>query len=154
MRRHDKEITDREVVNEIIKNSEICRLGFTDVNQAYIVPVNYAFHDGSIFIHSARAGRKIDLIRKNNRVCFEIEGPNEIVKDAIPCNWSARYRSVMGQGTIEILEDKQSKITGLDLIMRKYDAQMELTYDDAVLARMLILKLTIESVTGKQSGNW
>lgn len=152
MRRHDKEITDSGLINEIMKTSEICRLGFTDGDEAYIVPVNYAYDNGNLYIHSAPAGKKIDLIRKNNKVSFEIENCYEIVKGEIACNWSAKYRSVMGRGRIEILEDTASKVRGLDLIMRKHGATIELRYDEAVLAKMVILKLSVESVTGKQSG--
>ena len=60
----------------------------------------------------------------------------------------------MGKSTITIDNDPVAKKKGLDLIMRKYGADMELNYEENSLARMTILMLKIESVTGKQSGNW
>ena len=154
MRRLDKEITDEKVMDEILLRSDICRLGLVDNDEAYIVPVNYAYENDIIYIHSAHAGKKMELMKQNNKVSFEIELHHEIVKSNIPCGWTAKYRSIMGKGTITIDNDPVAKKKGLDLIMRKYGADMELNYEENSLARMTILMLKIESITGKQSGNW
>jgi nitroimidazol reductase NimA-like FMN-containing flavoprotein (pyridoxamine 5'-phosphate oxidase superfamily) len=154
MRRLDKEITNQDVLSEILNKSEICRLGFVDNGEAYIVPVNFAYADGVIYIHSAHEGRKMDLLKKNNRVTFEMEYFHEIVTGPKACNWTTRYRSVMGKGSICINNDIEVKKKGLDLIMRKYGAEIDLVYDEKILSRMTILILTIQSVTGKQSGDW
>ncbi|MDD4990783.1 MAG: pyridoxamine 5'-phosphate oxidase family protein [Paludibacter sp.] len=154
MRRLDKQITDPDLINTILEKSDICRLGLVENNEAYIVPVNFAWSEGIIYIHTAQQGRKMNIIRANNRVSFEMELHHEIVESEITCGWTAKYRSVMGKGTITIDDNPTSKKRGLDLIMRKYGATMELNYDEKVLSRMTILKLEIESVTGKQSGEW
>lgn len=154
MRRLDKEITDNKVIEEILLRSDICRLGLVDNAEAYIVPVNYAYQNNVIYIHSAHAGKKIELLKQNSKVSFEIELHHEIVKNDIPCGWTAKYRSVMGRGTITIDNDPTIKKKGLDLIMRKYGAEMELNYEEKTLARMTLLILKIDSLTGKQSGNW
>ncbi len=154
MRRLDKLIADENVINEILLKTDICRLGLVENNEAYIVPVNFAYSEGVIYIHSALSGRKMDIIRLNNKVTFEMEYHHEIVKSDIPCGWTAKYRSVTGSGTITIVTDDTSKKHGLDLIMRKYGAEMELNYESGPLSRMVILQLKIESLTGKQSGNW
>ncbi|MBG0858659.1 MAG: pyridoxamine 5'-phosphate oxidase family protein [Bacteroidales bacterium] len=154
MRRKDREIKDNKIIEEILLKSDICRLGLIDNNEAYIVPVNYGYKDGIIYIHSAPAGRKIELIRKDNRVSFEVEFTSEIVRNKIPCKWASRYRSVMGKGTVLIVDEINSKKKGLDLILKKYGAAGDLGYDDSALSRMVLLKLIITSVTGKQSGNW
>lgn len=152
MRRADKQITNPEVLNEILDKSHLCRLGLVDNGEAYIVPVNFAHSGGILYIHSAPNGRKMEIIKTCNRVNFEMELDYSISKNEIPCGWTEKYRSVMGKGMIEIVTDSPSKKAGLDLIMRKYGAEMELNYDENILSRMVILKLTIEYVTGKQSG--
>ena len=154
MRRKDQEITDVQVIHEILSESEVCRLGLVENGEAYIVPVNYAYDNGTIYIHSAPEGRKIELLRQNNLVTFETELPAEITRDNIPCKWSAKYRSVMGKGIISIRSDKESKKRGLDLIMKKYGADKELNYNESSLSGMIILELRITSVNGKQSGDW
>jgi len=154
MRRKEKEITDNQVIQKILSESEVCRLGLVDNGEAYIVPVNYAYDNGTIYIHSAPEGRKIELLRQNNFVTFEIELPPEIFRDNTPCKWSTKYRSVMGKGIISILSDTVSKKRGLDLIMKKYGAGGDLNYNESSLTKMIILELRITSVTGKQSGDW
>ena len=154
MRRYDKQITDKIIISEILEKSDLCRLGLVENGEAYIVPVNYAYADGKIYIHSAHEGRKMNIIRQNNRISFEIEYHHEIIKDTIACGWTEKYRSVMGTGTITITDDNASKKKGLDLIMRKYGADFELVYDEKILARMTVLVLNIEKLNGKQSGNW
>jgi nitroimidazol reductase NimA-like FMN-containing flavoprotein (pyridoxamine 5'-phosphate oxidase superfamily) len=154
MRRQDKEITDKGLIQEIIAKSQICRLGLVDKGEAYIIPVNYAYENGLIYIHSAPNGRKIEILKQNNQVSFEIEFSSEIIKNEIPCTWSTKYRSVMGKGIITIESDLESKKRGLILIMQKYGADMELKFDELALSRMTILKLKINTVTGKQSGCW
>ncbi len=154
MRLLDREITDKSVIDEILTKSRICRFGFVDEGEAYIVPLNFAFSEGNIYVHSAHSGRKMDIIRRNDKVSFEVEYYSEIVEAEKACNWTAKYRSAMGKGTITIEDDKKSKINGLNLIMRKYGAKGDLVYDEGSLSRMTLLKLKIESVTGKQSGDW
>ncbi|MDD3321292.1 MAG: pyridoxamine 5'-phosphate oxidase family protein [Paludibacter sp.] len=154
MRRLDKEIEDENVIKEILTKSRICRFGFVDNDEAYIVPLNFAYSDGCIYVHSAHHGRKMDLINQNNRVSFEIEYYTEIIEDEKACNWTLKYRSAMGRGVITIENDRTSKINGLNLIMQKYGAKGDLKYDEDSLSKMTLLKLEIESVTGKQSGDW
>ena len=154
MRKHDKEIKGKGIIREILEQSAICRIGLVDNSEAYIVPVNFAYKNGIIYIHSAPSGRKIELIKRNNRVSFEIEYSSEIIKGESPCKWTTRYRSLMGKGAIVVENNPESKKVGLDLIMVKYGAEMELNYNEKDLSGMIIFKLIIESITGKQSGIW
>ncbi len=154
MRRSDKEIADSDVVQEILLNSRICRLGLVDKGEAYIVPVNYAFKDGYIYVHSAAEGRKMELLKKNPKVTFEVEYSSEIVKGEVPCKWGTKYRSIMGKGIVVIHDDIESKRNGLDLIMKKYGGEVSPEYDESGLAKVVLLKIKVESLSAKQSGNW
>lgn len=151
MRRFEKEITDHRLIEEILLNSPLCRMGLVDGPEAYIVPMNYGYHNGSLWFHSAPQGRKMELIRKNSRATFEITQNEEVMKGKMACDWTSRYRSVMGSGNVEIIEDKEAKRAGLDVIMRKYGATGELVYRDSSLEKMVILKLQIDYLSAKQS---
>jgi nitroimidazol reductase NimA-like FMN-containing flavoprotein (pyridoxamine 5'-phosphate oxidase superfamily) len=153
MRRKDREITDKEIIEEILSKSDICRIAIQDDDIPYLVPLNYGYNNGALYFHSASRGRKIELLKRNNRVAFEIEYSSEIIKEDIPCKWSSKYRSVMGTGTIEILQDGKQIRDGLDIIMTHY-GHAQNTYDEAYFSRIVILKLTIENISGKQSGEW
>ncbi len=154
MRRKDKMITDNSVIDYILNSSHVCRLGFIDGEYAYIVPVNYAHSNGYLYIHSATAGKKIELIEKNPKVSFEIEDAFNVIPAEKPCGWTTKYRSIMGTGTIRIEKDLQLKKKGLDLIMAKYGATQPYVYDEKNLDRMVILVVKIETLSGKQSGSF
>jgi hypothetical protein len=154
MRRFDKEIKDPAVTEEILHRAELCRIGLVDGDEAYIVPLNFGYADGVFYFHSAPQGRKMDLILKNPKVTFEITLTSEIHTGEKPCQWTTRYRSVMGTGTMEIVHDQVSKVSGLDVIMKKYGAEGDMVYDETLLERMVILKLHIDTMVAKQSGLW
>ncbi len=152
MRRNDKEITDNNTIEEILKDAEVCRIALSDNNQPYIVPVNFGYRDKTLFFHSAPAGRKLDIIRRNNRVCFEVETGYELVTADSPCDFTARYRSVIGFGRAEIIEDKTEKLQALNVIMDHYtDTHEDCEYNRKQVDSIAVVKIAVENVTGKQS---
>jgi len=98
MKRKDKEITDRMEIESILSQARICRIGFSQNTKPYIVPMNFGYKDGYLFFHCAQEGMKIDIIKQNNNVCFEVDINHEITDTGIPCDWSTRYSSVIGFG--------------------------------------------------------
>ena len=154
MRKQNQEMTDKNVIEEILSKSEICRVAMMDDGKPYILPFNYGYKDNTIYIHSARSGKKIDLLRKNNKVCFEIEHKVKIVKSPSLCKWSTMYQSVVGYGDVEIIMDDEQKRAGLDIIMAHYEKHEKYHYEKRLVDLIVILKLNIREVTGKQSKQW
>ena len=154
MRKSRQEIRDKAVLEEILSGAEICRLSMLDGDLPYIIPVNYGYRNGHIYIHSAPEGKKIDLLKNNSLICFEVEDTVQVVKGEEACDWTTRYRSVVGYGTMEILTDGKSKQEGLEVIMAQHGAPELDKFDEGNLKRMVILKLRITSLSGKQSSNW
>ena len=154
MRKINQEIKDMAVLEEILSAAEICRLGFMDGNRPYILPFNYGYRDKCIYIHCAKEGKKIDLIKHNNNVCFEIEQSAEIKKYENACKWTTWYQSIVGYGMVEIISDYMQKKQGLDIIMRHNGANSNhnLNYDKNKIDSMYVLKIEITEMTGKQSG--
>jgi nitroimidazol reductase NimA-like FMN-containing flavoprotein (pyridoxamine 5'-phosphate oxidase superfamily) len=153
MRRSEREVADKAIIEKILCQASICRLGFAFDNVPYIVPVNYGYRENKIYIHSAPKGEKIDLIKKCKTVCFEIELASEVLKDKLACNWTSRYRSIIGYGTIKIITDKAEKTRGMDIIMAQHGGPEKNEYN-ASFERMVILELEIERLTAKQAGEW
>jgi len=154
MRKSKQEIKNDKVLEEILGNAIICRMAMMDGDRPYIIPFNYGYSDGCLFIHSAPEGKKIDLLKQNPEVCFEVEDKMEITKGERACDWSTRYRSVVGYGEVEILSDEASKRQGLEVIMAQHGAPELVEFNSKNLGRMVILKIRITSMTGKQSGHW
>lgn len=151
MRKAKLEITDKNILDEILSRALICRLAMMDGALPYIVPVNYGYRDGCIYIHSAPQGKKLDLLEKNRQVCFEVEETVELIKGERACDWTTRYRSVVGYGSVEVLSDDASKQLGLEVIMSQHGAPDLVDFEPKNMKRMVILKLTISSLTGKHS---
>jgi len=154
MRRLEKEIKNPNILLEILEDSQVCRIGFAVDNIPHIVPVNFGYKNNKVYIHSATEGSKIDMIAKNNYVCFEMELYDEVIKAKKSCGWTTKYRSIIGWGNIEIVNDKAKKVEGLDIIMAKYGKAENNDYSDAMLKKTALLVLTIDHYTGKQSGDW
>jgi len=150
MRRKQFEITDPAIIEEILSKSEVCRIAMIDNGRPYIVPLNYGYRDKAIYFHSSPLGKKIDLLKADNRVCFEIESYSEIIKGDKPCDWGTKFRSVIGYGTIEFVTETAEKIKGLDIIMSQYGKTGINKYSDKEVNNVLILKLDIKEITGKQ----
>ena len=152
MRRKDKEIKDRAENEEIIQQAAFCHLALADGDRPYVVPLCFGYADGFLFLHSAAEGMKLDILKKNDRVCFSMETDVKAVKGETPCEWGMAFRSVIGFGRAEILHDREDKITGLDAIM-KHNKGSSGEYPDAYLKITKVIRVTIEQMTGKKSGS-
>lgn len=153
MRRSEKEIKDIEIIYSILKEADICRVGFSKADKPYIVPMNFGFGEGHIYLHSSVYGKKMEILKENKNICFEVDIQTEIVESEMPCNWGMHYQSVMGFGTAEIVEDPEEKIRALDCIMNKYDGEGSNSYEysESSLKRTAVIKLTLTELTGKIS---
>ena len=118
MRRGDKEIKDINQISQVIKKCQVCRLGLSQDNVPYIIPVSFGYDGKTLYFHSAKAGKKIDILAVNNNVCFEFESGVELIADeAKPCNWSFSFQSVIGFGKVVELSTTEDKMRGLKHIM-------------------------------------
>ena len=150
MRRRDKEVTDRNAIEDIILRSKVCKLAMCKGDQPYIVPLCFGFKDNTLYFHSAPEGKKIDILRKNPKVCFEFEILTQVIKSAQACKWGMKYRSVIGYGQADFITDKELKHQAFNIIMKQYtDESFE--YEEALLDSAIIIKVDIHSMTGKQS---
>ena len=120
MRRYDKEIKNKNTIEWILKEAKICRIGLCENNKPYIVPMNFGFKDNCLYLHSAHAGKKIDILNKNNNFCFEVDIKTELVTSKNACNCGMKYYSVVGFGKSHFIEDINEKKEALDIIMQKY----------------------------------
>ena len=151
MRRKEKEITDRTVIESIILRSAVCHLALSENSRPYIVPLCFGYRDNALYFHSARNGKKLEILKKNNKVCFEFDIDHEIVQAKDPCKWGMKYRSVIGYGKASVIDDPESKRSGLNSIVQHY-AGSSLTYAEAILKDTVLIRVEIESMRGKKSG--
>jgi hypothetical protein len=149
MRRKDREITDQAEIDAILNEALVCRIGLVDDGEPYVIPVSYGYENKSIYIHSAPEGKKITLLAKNPRCCFEVDICDHIVRGERPCSWGMRYRSVIGSGRASVLGDPEDKRHGLNCIMKHYGGG-KFSFSEKELDSVTVIRITPESMTGKK----
>ena len=155
MRRADREITDTEEILAILQECNVCHLGMALGNSPYIVPLNYGYtcQDGriSIIFHSAKEGRKIDMLAANPRVCFQVDCGHSLVTGDRACSYGYAYRSVIGFGTVAVVEEEAEKAACLNILMKHQTGEdREFSFDDSTLRETAVFRLPLEEITGKQ----
>jgi hypothetical protein len=132
MRRSDREITDTDEIHGIIERAQVCHIALSDGTVPYIVAMNFGFDrtENALYLHSAPAGRKIEIIGRNPSVCFMFDVDRTLVTGDAACDWGMSYRSVVGTGTAEVLGTDGEKAHGLDIIMEHYGALLDGRHPD------------------------
>jgi len=155
MRRMDKEIDDIKTIESILHEADHCVVAMSDNNTPYMVPMNFGFKNNNLYLHSSLEGRKIEILKVNNKVTFGVEVKTEVVKSELACNWGMNYKSVIGEGYAHFIEDSQKKIEALDIIMSKYSDNEEMNsfhYSETALNRLALIKIEVKFLSGKVSG--
>jgi nitroimidazol reductase NimA-like FMN-containing flavoprotein (pyridoxamine 5'-phosphate oxidase superfamily) len=158
MRRKDREVVDPTEIARIMNNAQVGRLGLSMNDQPYVVPVNFAFDGDRIYIHCADTGMKLDFLRTNPRVCFEVDENLGIVPGPAPWLFGMGYRSVIAFGTARSLTDTEEKTKATRRITEKYAGkqmadmitpELAESYRSKQGSRLVIVEIKIESITGK-----
>ena len=143
---------------DVISKCKVCCLGLSDRDNPYVVPLNYGYSFENdalmLFFHSATEGRKMEIIKRNNRACFEIHCDTRLIAAESPCKFGYEFRSVIGFGTITVLDRPDEKAEALNLIM-KHQTGQDTVFDFTAkqLENVCTYKLTVETFTGKQKLN-
>lgn len=153
MRRAEREIHDPLLVEALLCRAEYIHLGLWDGTSPYVVPVNFGYKDGAVYFHSAAAGKKVECLRLCDRVCFEAVLNYDLVRAAKPCGYTAHYKSVMGFGRAVFLDDPVEKVEGLNTIMR-YNRGPEIAFSEEVLVRTVVVRIDVQTLTGKANPAW
>ncbi|MFR6331305.1 MAG: pyridoxamine 5'-phosphate oxidase family protein [Eisenbergiella sp.] len=92
--------TDAGKIREAIEDSHCCRLGFYDEGEVYIVPMNFGYTEEEekriFYFHSAKEGRKVDLISRTHSAGFELDTNYQLHEgESLPifCRFSQRNRN-------------------------------------------------------------
>jgi len=150
MRRNDRAITDPAELESILREAVVCRMGLCDGELPYVVPMNYGYRDGSVFLHSAIEGRKIELLRRNPNVCLEFEKDVELIPAEAACSFSMKYRSVIASGKAFFLEGAEEKAQGLNVIMTQYTGK-EFEFPPQALERIVVIRIDLDECSGKHN---
>lgn len=153
MRRSDREITDKTAIEAFIASQQILRVGFYDSGDIYIVPVNYGYtcidDKYSFYFHGAKAGRKYELSKSQPKVGFEIDGKYKLLEGEVACDFSAAFQSVIGAGTLYLVEEKEEKMLGLNTLMKQTTQKADWSYSDEMLEAVAVFRLDVDEIACK-----
>ena len=153
MRRNDREVKDKALIEQFIAKEQIIRIAFYDNGDLYIVPLNYGFiyeNDKYVFyFHGAKAGRKFELSKSSPMVGFEIDGEYELLQADVACKNSAKFQSVIGTGRLSIIEDYEEKIKGLNVLMNHISGKSEWDYSKDMVNAVAVFRLEVDKLSCK-----
>lgn len=149
MRRKDREIADRTEIDAIICSTNLMRIALVDGDMPFLVPVFYGFDGSALYFHSAQVGTKMEIMKRNNNICFEVSVDHGFIESDEACDFEARHRTVIGIGKAVIVEDQAEKIKALDLIVAHF-SRKKFEYPKANLDRTAVIRIDIESIKGKK----
>ena len=154
MRRKDREVTDLMKIENIISQCTCCRIGFHDYEEVYIVPLNFGYEakDGTyiFYFHGAKEGRKIDLIKKNPLVGFEMDTNYALNEADLACGYSARFQSIIGNGIVSIVTEINEKKLGLSLLMKHNTGKQNWNFDEKMVNAVTVFKLEVAKMSCKE----
>lgn len=149
----ERAVTDPAELVRILETCKVLRLGLYDEDGVYIVPLNYgyAFENGALtfYFHGATQGRKLDILRKNNLVGFELDCDHALKSAAGPCGHSYYYSSIIGTGQVTILEDLDEKADGLNRILAHQAPEAKQAPRQAAVL-VSVFRLDVKQFTAKQ----
>ena len=143
MTKRERQITDPVQIRRILDTAKILRLGLAVDNEPYVVPMNYGYTmEGEklvLYLHSAVRGKKLDMIRANSRVFFELDCDLVPFEGKVPCQYGLAYSSVMGRGTARILEDVEEKKQAMSILM-KTQTDKDFGFEDKLVSIVAVIR--------------
>lgn len=143
-----------EDIRSIIDKCEACYVGMVDLEgKPYVLPFNFGFGDGVIYLHSAGEGKKIDILRQNPEVCVAFSTDHQLFHrhEPVACSYGMKYRSVLAHGKVVFIEDYEEKEMVLNIIMRKYTGQ-DFSFNAPAVNNVCVYKVEVTKFEGKESG--
>ena len=145
-----KDIVDLDKLEELIKKCKICRVGMVDGDDPYVLAMNFGYEDQAVWLHCAKEGKKIDILKRNNKVCLQFDTDHKFFSrhEHVACSWRMAYRSVLIHGHAIIIDEYDEKIKALKVFMKNY-SDKEFEFSKPSVDNILIIKVPVESITGR-----
>ena len=152
MTKRERQITDEAQIGKILDTAGVLHLGLAVDNEPYVVPMNYGYtkEDGKLvlYLHSATRGKKLDMIRSNPRVFFEMDCDLTPFEGEKPCQYGLSYSSVMGWGSARIVEDVQEKMKAMSVLMKTQTGR-DFSFDEKLVRIVAVIRIDVEAYTAK-----
>ena len=142
----------QEEITALLLSEPVGNLGTVSPDGCpYLTPVHFVWMDAKIYIHGLRVGQKIDFLKVNPKVGFDVFRMNGLIHDPeLPCDTNTDYQSVIMLGTANLIDDEILKIKVLDEVVKKYTPQHAgKTFPPAMLKATGVIEINPSEITGK-----
>ena len=152
MTKRERLITDQEQIKHILDTAKVLRLGLAVDNEPYVVPMNYGYilEDEKlvIYLHSAVRGKKLDMIRANPKVFFELDCDLTPFDGKVACQYGLSYSSIMGRGEARIVEDVEEKKQAMSILMKTQTGK-DFSFEDRLVSIVAVIRIDVAEYTAK-----
>ena len=152
MTKRERQVTDPQQIKDILDTAQVVHLGLSVDNEPYVVPMNYGYtmEEGklTLYLHSAVRGKKLDMIRKNSKVFFEMDCDRKPFEGRLPCQYGLSYSSLMGRGTAHIVEDVEEKKKAMSVLM-KTQTDKDFSFEDRLVSIVTVIRIDVAEYTAK-----
>ena len=152
MTKRERQVTDRAQIIEILDTAKVLHLGLCVDNEPYVVPMNYGYvmedEKLTLYLHSAVRGKKLDMIRSNPSVFFEMDCHRKPFEGKVPCQYGLAYSSIMGRGMAHIVEDVEEKKKAMTILMKTQTGK-DFEFDDKLVSIVAVIRIDAAEYTAK-----
>ena len=152
MTKRERQITDPEQIQHILDTAKVLHLGLAVDNEPYVVPMNYGYTEEEgklvLYLHSALKGKKLDMMRANPNVFFEIECDRMPFDGKLPCQYGLVYSSIMGRGKARIIDDVEEKMKAMSVLMKTQTGK-DFTFNEQLVSIVAVIRIDVEEYTAK-----
>ena len=152
MTKRELQITDENQIRAILDEAKVLHLGLCVDNEPYVVPMNYGYtmEEGRLtfYLHGALRGKKLDMIRANNRVFVELDCNRVPFESDKPCQYGLGYSSVMGRGTATVVDDVEEKMKALTALMKTQTGK-DFTFNEQLVSIVSVIRIDVAEFTAK-----
>ena len=150
--KRERQVTDPEQIRHILDTGKVLHLGLSVNDEPYVVPMNYGYtmEEGrlTLYLHSAVQGRKLDMMRANPKVFFDIDCDLIPFEGRVPCQYGLVYSSIMGRGTATMVEDVEEKKQAMSLLMKTQTGK-DFTFEDRLVSIVAVVRIDVAEYTAK-----
>ena len=152
MTKREYPITDEQELRRILDTAKVLRLGLSVDNEPHIIPLNYGYtlENGELrlYLHSAVQGRKLELLRQNPNVCFELDCDNIPFEGKVACQYGLAYSAISGRGRAVILEDVEEKKEAMSILMKTQTGK-DFQFNERLVSIVAVIRLDVSEYTAK-----
>jgi nitroimidazol reductase NimA-like FMN-containing flavoprotein (pyridoxamine 5'-phosphate oxidase superfamily) len=152
MTKRERQVTDPAQIRRILDTARVLHLGLAVDNEPYVVPLNYGYimEDDKlvIYLHSAQRGKKLDMLRANPNVFFEMDCDRMPFESKLPCQYGMVYSSIMGRGVATIVEDVEEKKRAMTILMKTQTGK-DFEFNDRLVSMVAVVRVDVSEYTAK-----